>query len=644
MKNSILLFSIFVVGITTLFAQDTLIIQETDTIGLCTFDGSILTNLANTTNGSYIDAATGVGTTVSWEILIPTDGLYELSWRYSFGGTSTNYRDGKLVIDGNVSVDTVYFPYTGTWTTWVEVAPVNVFLTAGDHKIRLEAVRSSGLANLDYFKVVGNGQTATTCTPQYTVSVSRNDSTWGTVSHSPVRNYYDKGTLITLHAQANSGYFFESWTGEMTSNDTAFTFPIKGPVHAVARFLPNGTTNDSSIIGYGGVQDDSGTTYMIFGGALGDTVEALTVAELQTWLGDTLPHVVKFSGFLTGTEQISIKSDKTFLGIGDTAHLEGIGISINQARNVIVRNISIAHVCTTGTANGDAIEINGASKNILIDHCELYSDRNNGKDYYDGLLDIKNGSTFITIARNCFHDHFKVCLISSGPTQYIDTVARLTFHHNYFYNCTSRLPSLRFGKAHIFNNYFKDSDEAIHSRIGACVRVEGNYFENVAHAVANDDADGIGYVQILENHFGSSTYVTSPTCDLQVHYPYLQFLDPTDSVPGIVANTGRINAIYTKEEIPSEFMLYQNFPNPFNPVTTFKYQLPFASYINLKVYNTLGQLVETLIDEVQQAGYKDVQWNASDVASGVYFYKLEITSLSQPIKNFTQVKKLLLLK
>jgi pectate lyase len=637
MKNCILLFIFLVSGITTLSAQNILIIQETDTIGLCTFDGSILSNLANTTNGSYIDAATGIGTTVSWEILIPTDGLYELSWRYSFGGTITNYRDGKLVIDGNVSVDTVYFPYTGAWTTWVELAPVNVFLTAGDHKIRLEAVRSSGLANLDYFNVVGDGPTATTCTPQYTVSVSRNDSTWGTTSYSPIRNYYDKGTLVTLHGQANPGYFFESWTGEQTSNDTSFTFAIKSSVHAVARFLPNGTTNDPSIIGYGGVQDDNGTTYMTFGGALGDTVEATTVAELETWLGDTLPHVVKFSGFLTGTEQISIKSDKTLLGIGDTAHLEGIGISINQARNVIVRNISVAHVCTTGTANGDAIEINGASKNILIEHCELYSDRNNGKDYYDGLLDIKNGSTFITVARNCFHDHYKVCLISSGPEQYIDTVARLTFHHNYFYNCTSRLPSLRFGKAHIFNNYFKNSDEAIHSRIGAWVRVERNYFDNVAHAVANDDAAGIGYVQILENHFGSSTYVTSPTCDLQVPYPYLDFLDPTDSVPEIVANAGRINAVEQNGGIPYEFKLYQNFPNPFNPETVIKYQLPVSSYATIIVYDILGRDVATLVGEYKQAGYYQVKFNSSTLTSGVYFYRFTAGT-------FVMNKKFILLK
>jgi pectate lyase len=126
MKKCLLLLIILVSGVTVLFAQDTLIIQETDAIGLCTFDGTIMNNLTGTTNGSYIDAASGIGTTVSWEILVPANGIYAFSWRYSFGGTSTNYRDAKLVIDGNVSVDTVYFPYTGAWTTWAVLTPVNI--------------------------------------------------------------------------------------------------------------------------------------------------------------------------------------------------------------------------------------------------------------------------------------------------------------------------------------------------------------------------------------------------------------------------------------------------------------------------------------------------------------------------------------
>lgn len=79
-----------------------------------------------------------------------------------------------------------------------------------------------------------------------------------------------------------------------------------------------------------------------------------------------------------------MKSDKTLLGMNSAAHLRGIGLEINKARNIIIRNMIISHVTPQ-----DAIEINDA-RNIWIDHCELYSDRINEPDYYDGLLEGTN--------------------------------------------------------------------------------------------------------------------------------------------------------------------------------------------------------------------------------------------------------------
>lgn len=89
--------------------------------------------------------------------------------------------------------------------------------------------------------------------------------------------------------------------------------------------------------------------------------------------------------------------------------------------------------------------------------------------------------------------------------------------------------------------------------------------------------------------------------------------------------------------LPAEFALFQNFPNPFNPVTTIKYELPKDAYVTLKVFDILGREVATLVNAQQKAGYKSVQWNASTVASGVYFCRMEAGS-------FTGVKKLLLLR
>jgi S-formylglutathione hydrolase FrmB len=92
-----------------------------------------------------------------------------------------------------------------------------------------------------------------------------------------------------------------------------------------------------------------------------------------------------------------------------------------------------------------------------------------------------------------------------------------------------------------------------------------------------------------------------------------------------------------ESSIPKAFALNQNYPNPFNPSTTIKYDLPIDTRVTLKLYNILGQEVATLVSEDQKAGYRSVDWNASNFASGVYFYRLEAGS-------FVSVKKLLLLK
>jgi hypothetical protein len=88
---------------------------------------------------------------------------------------------------------------------------------------------------------------------------------------------------------------------------------------------------------------------------------------------------------------------------------------------------------------------------------------------------------------------------------------------------------------------------------------------------------------------------------------------------------------------PIAFRLYQNFPNPFDPNTKIKYSIPQSSQVVIKVFDVLGNEIETLINEEKPVGTYELIWNAANVPSGVYFYQLRAG-------DFTAVKKMILLK
>jgi hypothetical protein len=88
---------------------------------------------------------------------------------------------------------------------------------------------------------------------------------------------------------------------------------------------------------------------------------------------------------------------------------------------------------------------------------------------------------------------------------------------------------------------------------------------------------------------------------------------------------------------PETYKLYQNYPNPFNPTTIISYQLPVSSNVTLKIFDILGREVATIVDEFRKAGYYKEVWDASNYASGVYFYKIAYNK-------FTSIKKLAVVK
>ena len=94
--------------------------------------------------------------------------------------------------------------------------------------------------------------------------------------------------------------------------------------------------------------------------------------------------------------------------------------------------------------------------------------------------------------------------------------------------------------------------------------------------------------------------------------------------------------------LPSQFALHQNYPNPFNPVTSLLYDLPAQAQITLTIYDLMGREITQLVNTTQEAGYRSVQWNATDmhgkpVSAGVYIYQIRAGE-------FVQTKKMVLLK
>ena len=102
-------------------------------------------------------------------------------------------------------------------------------------------------------------------------------------------------------------------------------------------------------------------------------------------------------------------------------------------------------------------------------------------------------------------------------------------------------------------------------------------------------------------------------------------------------NSGSVGVESISNEIPSEFNLNQNYPNPFNPATIIRFSIPEESFVRIKVFNTLGEEITTLINENIVAGNYEVEFDASKLPSGIYFYKLQS-------ETFIETKKMVLLR
>jgi rhamnogalacturonan endolyase len=133
---------------------------EENTTGYCGVDGLIERNNAGFMGDGFVNTNNEISSGVDWEISVPDNGSYTLSWRYA-NGESTD-RSAQVIVDGSSVVSRVSFKGTGLWTSWSS-ASTDVTLNAGIHRVRLESTMSEGLANIDNLTIGGNNPQAADC-------------------------------------------------------------------------------------------------------------------------------------------------------------------------------------------------------------------------------------------------------------------------------------------------------------------------------------------------------------------------------------------------------------------------------------------------------------------------------------------------
>ncbi|CAE6473656.1 unnamed protein product [Rhizoctonia solani] len=281
---------------------------------------------------------------------------------------------------------------------------------------------------------------------------------------------------------------------------------------------------------------NGGTT----GGTGGSTTTVTTLAALRAAvLGDS-PKIVKISGIITGDgEVVDIGSKTTVLGVGSNSGLTGGGLRVKKASNVIIRNLRLSK----SPAPTDLIQIQ-ASTNVWVDHNTFSSDLDHDKDYYDGAFDVSHGSDFVTASWNVFTNHYKTSLVGHSDKNSAEDTGhlRVTYHHNYFLNVNSRLPSLRFGTGHIYNNYYKNvATSGVDSRLGAQVLVESNVFDTVTSPIATKLHGG--YAVQRDNILINTVMNTDLVAGTLTTPPYSYSIDAADTVAATVVKSAGAGVI-----------------------------------------------------------------------------------------------------
>ncbi|MEV0631414.1 RICIN domain-containing protein [Nonomuraea wenchangensis] len=336
-------------------------------------------------------------------------------------------------------------------------------------------------------------------------------------------NTKDNSTSSGALVQVNScdSVATKQWRLAPTSGGTTGPTPTTTPTTPP----PSGGTPNGLV---GWATQGGGTT----GGGGTSPTTVTSSSALTSALSASGAGVIRVSGTISCSGMLKVGSNKTIIG-NSGAVISGCGLNISQASNVIVRNLTFRNW------NDDAINVQYSTR-VWIDH-------NSFSNGYDGAVDVKRASDYVTISWNRVSSHDKTMLLGhdDGNGSEDRGHLRVTYHHNWFDGTNQRHPRVRFGNpVHVYNNFYGNiGSYGVASTQEAGVLVEGNYFENTGDPYHRGEGDSDPGNLVARNN----CFVNSGSGDAGgsvASIPYSYTLDTPCNVKSIVtagAGAGRIS-------------------------------------------------------------------------------------------------------